>query len=501
MSEPLKLNADTGKMERREIAPLKRRKRFFSAGESAGFLGWDVQNVSADSAIYSNLNKIKARTRDLARNNDYVRNALRHIISNVVGPDGFRLQCKLRSGENVEKGFNKRVETGWNMAGKMKNSPTVCGKLSRIDTAKLWWNTLLIDGEVIEVDHLGTSRNKFKYATQFVDSTRLDWQLNQKHSNGNEIRMGVEVDELGKPVAYWFLNQDPTEMMWGSQISAKSHTRIPAARVRHTFIQESVNQTRGVPQIASPAVRAHMLQRFEEAVVVGARVAASKITYLKPNEDYAGEAPGDEEDYYISQSLEPGTSELLPRGVDVESVDHSAIPMSFGEFSKSMLKGVASGIMGADYVSMANDLEGVNYSSIRAGQLEQRSIFKGLQRFYIERCMEPQFEAWLNIQLFNPDLPLNSGKVSRLLHEESYRFIGRGWTWVDPLKEVKANGEALDRRLTSARRIVAETLGEDYDDLLDEIAEDEQALEARGLSTPSMQQEAEMVELDEEEEN
>ena len=483
-----------------EASSTKKRTRFYSAGESAGFLGWDVQNVSADTAIYANLNKVKARCRDLARNNDYVRNAIRTIISNVVGPDGYRLQCKHRCGEGADKEFNRRIERAWVSAGKIKNSPTVCAKLSRIDSAQLWWQSLLVDGEVIEVDHPAFTGNKYRYATQFVDSARLDWRLNKNLSNGHAIRMGVEVDALGKPVAYWFLNNDPTEYIWGHANTSAEHTRVPAERVRHTFIQESIGQTRGIPQIASPAVRAHMLQRFEEAVVVGARVAASKVGFYTTTDDYQGEAPGDEDDeYQLSHTHEPGTFDMLPRGVEVQSFDPSSPQIGCNEFSKSMLKGVASGIIGADYVSMANDLEGVNYSSIRAGQLEQRSIYKALQKFYMERCLEPQFERWLNIQLFNADVQLDSRKVTRLLMDECYRFIGRGWTWVDPLKEVKAYGEAIDRRLTSRRRIVAETLGEDYDELLDEIEEDEKALSARGLLMAVVNGQQVPVEADEEE--
>jgi len=55
------------------------------------------------------------------------------------------------------------------------------------------------------------------------------------------------------------------------------------------------------------------------------------------------------------------------------------------------------------------------------------------------------------------------------------------WTWGDSLKDVKAYKEAIEQKLTSRRRIVAETHGMDYDDLLDEIEEDEKALKDSGL--------------------
>ena len=65
--------------------------------------------------------------------------------------------------------------------------------------------------------------------------------------------------------------------------------------------------------------------------------------------------------------------------------------------------------------------------------------------------------------------------------EEAYKFIGRGWAWVDPKKEVEAYGKALELGLTSRRRIVAETLGEDVEDLDDEILEDNEREKGKGL--------------------
>lgn len=480
----LKYNARTGMFEARR---KKSSKRFFTAGESANFLGWDVGLVSPDAAIYANLNRMKARCRDLVRNNDYIIHARRLMQSNVIGAEGFRLHGRLRRGNEADRTFNKRVETVWKTSGKLKNAPTVDGTMSRIDMGRLWISTLMVDGEVILLLHPAHRGNKFRFAVQFIDTARLDWMLNKSLPNGNEIRMGVEVDKLGKPIAYYFLNHDPTEYMWGYQSTASTHTRVPAARVLHTFVKEMPGQTRGVPMIASPAVRAHMLHRFEEAVVVGARVGASKVGAYRVDEDYQGEAPGDDGDFEVSQTIDPGTFEQLPRGMSLETFDPSYPPANLEEFEKKLLKGIASGL-GVDYVAMANDLEGVNYSSIRAGQLEQRAIYKGLQRFYIEQCEERIFEAWLKIQQVNPDTQLDSRKIDRLLMDESYRFIGRGWTWVDPLKEVKAYGEALSLGLTSRRRIVAETLGEDIEDLDEEILEDKQRVKAMGLEFGNAQE-------------
>lgn len=450
-------------------------KRFFSAGETADFLGWDVTTVSADAAIYSNLNKMKARCRDLARNNDHVRHALRLFQSNVIGPHGFRFQSKLKlKNGKRDRAFNQALELRWSNAGKKRHAPTRCGTLSRRDAAALWLRTMLVDGEAIAILNPGSRRNGSRFDFYLVDTARLDWQKNELLPNGNEIRMGVELDPDGRPVAYHFLNYDPTDFPFGFRPEVAKHERVPAAKVLHSFVHEMPGQTRGVPLLASPAVRAHMLARFEEAIVVGARVAASKMGFYKRDNDAESAAPGDEgDDFDLRQEVEPAMFEELPRGVSVETFDPNYPPANVEEFEKRLLKSIASGL-GTEYVSMANDLEGVNYSSIRAGSLEQRSIYRGMQQFAVEHFEEPIFVEWLAIQQFNaPELA--ASKLDRLMVEEAWAFIGRGWQWVDPLKEVNAYEKAVAQRFTSRRRIVAETLGADYEELLEEIKEDQEA--------------------------
>lgn len=463
--------------------PRRKRYSYFSAGEQADFLGWQSSPVSADVALYQNLNLVKARCRDLARNNDYVRNFLRLLVSNVLGPQGLQFQAQLRNTTGADSDFNRRLGRYWMAAGKLANSPTVCGAMSRTDAEALWLRTLAVDGEAIVLLH-PDAKNPFRFAFQLIDPALLDWQHNVDLKNGRVIRMGVELEAAtGKPLAYYFLEQPPGDYLWNQANNANKHRRVPANRVLHTYIREQVGQTRGVSWLASPAVRAKMLNAFEEATVVGARLAASKMGFYRTSDDYAGEAPGDavEDSGRLRQDVEPGTFEQLPRGLSVETFDANYPPARFEEFSKKLLKGIAAGL-GVDYVSMANDLEGVNYSSIRAGALEQRSQWRSLQRFMAEHFSEPLFLAWSQILAANPATPVDRRKLERLTAEWAFRFLGRGWNWVDPAKEVKAYQDAIDGRLTSMRRVVAETLGEDLEDLLDEIEQDEAALAARGLA-------------------
>jgi lambda family phage portal protein len=459
-------------------------RRFYSAASPAGFLSWDTTTVSADGALYFNLNVIKARARDLARNNDYARHFLRLLESNVIGPNGVTFQSRRYQGDALDRVFNLQLEAHWKTAGKLKHSPTVCGRMTRRETSALWLRTLAIDGEVLEIFHPNHG-NRYRYATQIVDSALIDWTKNELLPNGNRIKMGVEIDQYDKPVAFWLLNHHPGDYVFASLANKPTHQRVPASRARLSFLQEFAGQTRGVSWLASPAIRAQMLQKFEEAVIVTSRAAASKGGFYEVSEDFEGTIPGEEDEGatasdMVRKQVEPGEWEFLPRGVTAKPYDPQFPPQGLDTMAKVMLRGLASGL-GGSYVHMANNLEGVNYSSIRSGDLEQRGIYRALQRFVIDHHEEPIFCAWAAILRMNPDTPIDGRKLDTFLDRDEYRFLGRGWDWVDPLKEVQAHKEALKLKLKTRGDILSETTGEDFEELLDRAAEEEAMMTARGM--------------------
>lgn len=475
---------------KRHLPGLKRRS--YEVADMDNCIGWDARDITPDGAIFQNMDRIRARCRDLARNNDYARLFLSRLVNNVVGPHGIKFQArsKMVSGKNIgnlDKAFNAAIEDLYKAAGKKKNKPTVDGKLSRKGIEALWIRSLAVDGEVIVRHHEGTKKNKFRYGLEFIDPARLDWMKNESHSNGNQIRMGVEVDQENMPVAYWILENHPQDHLIGGTPRFR-HARIEAKHITHSFALETPGQTRGVSMLASAGLRAHLIDQFEKAIVVGGIVAARKVGFYKMNQELAEEygVLGNEVDGEYSedindesslvQELTPGMFEQLPSYVDgIETFDPKYPPANFEEFEKRMLRGMASGF-GDQYHAMANDLEGVNYTSSRTGELAQRDVWRGLQQFLTDEFCDPQFSRWAEIQLLNNQISIDKTKLSRLVDLETYVFVPRGWSWVDPLKEMKAHELALDLCLTTRRKIIAETDGRELEDVADELLEEEDYL-------------------------
>lgn len=481
-------NLTTGQFHR---PAAKSKERFYSAGSSDSFVGWDVGDVSANAAWYPQALKVLARARDLERNNDYVRAFLRLNKVNVIGPKGIKLRsCRKNNRRNPDKVFNDLFEADYVSSGKIKNSPTVEGGLSRRDMGDMWLDRLAVDGEVILIRRYSTKYNKYGYARQFVDAAQLDHSLNGRGyplaENNNILKMGVEFDDDARPVAYHFLTEHPTEHIWQTN-EKREHVRVEAKFVEHSYFRERPGQVRGVPLIAPGATRARMLDKFEEAIAVGSRVAASKMLFYKPNDDWDGGGddgaePGveDDDELHLRQEVEPGMAERLPRGLDVETFDPSYPPGNLDEFIQAMGRGLASSV-GGDYTMMFNDLKGTSYSTLRQAAISQRDVYRCLQAFYIEHHLEPDLHCWAEAALLSGSMRGDETKVRLLLEDECYRFQPRGWQWVDPAKDMAANQSALESNLTSEQRLVEELHGEDYEVILDEKADFKKAAEKRGL--------------------
>lgn len=475
-----------------ETAP-KKRKTPYLAPRRRGFSGAKIDRLTADwtatpkpinADIKRGLRILRARTRDQAQNNDHVRGFLRLLKSNVIGSQGITLQSRVqnRNNEGLDKLACDAIEADFTAWGKRGNAD-VTGRLSWKMIQNLYVETMARDGEVLIQFHPGFNNNRWRFALEFIDVELLDVTHNVTMKNGNEVVMGVELNKYKRPVAYHLLSTHSA----GSehyQHNGRNYQRIPASRILHDFMVEWVDQVRGVPWVASGLQRLNMLNGYEEAELVAARTGSSKMGFFETDPEFYAEYVGDEVDDYgdTITDAEPGTFERLPAGMKFVAWDPQHPNAAFADFVKATLRGISSGL-GVSYNSLANDLEGVNYSSLRQGALEERSAWMNLQSFVIESLCERVFAMWLpNALLAGISLP-NGGTLRA---DDLDRYIksswqGRRWPWVDPQKEMVAHREAYDLKIRSRSEIIREQ-GRDPEDVWQEIAAENKRMEDLGLN-------------------
>ena len=453
------------------------RRTFEAANVGRLFSDWLTQPKSADSDIRYTLKALRARSRDLCQNNDYSRRYLDLVATNVVGAKGITLQVRAREASGtLDQTANQILENEFYRWGR----PGVCtvdGKMSWVDAQRVFIESVVRDGECF-VLFVEDNANPYRFRLQFLDADLVDSDKNEVLANGNQIRMGVEVDRANRPVAYWVKTRHPDDYQVGASPYTKDE-RISADRMLHAFRMDRIGQTRGTPWTSTSMARLKMLGGYEEAELVAARVSASKMGFFTSESGDEYQADGPAYDGTLQIDVQPGQFTQLPSGVDFKPYDPQHPSTAFRDFEKAMLRGIASGL-GVSYTSLANDLEAVSYSSIRQGLLEERDHWRVVQHWMIEHFCQPVYTRWLRQTL---DAGVTTLPASKYWKFSETQWVPRGWQWVDPRNEAEAQILAINNGLMTRTQALAER-GLDIEDVLAERAAEDEMIAAYGVSLP-----------------
>jgi lambda family phage portal protein len=464
----------------------KAETRAYAAGRvknvSAGDFGMSLASwsKSMDAELRWSLRTMRNRCRILYQNNGYAKKYITMVVKNVVGPNGIHLQNKAKDfNGKMDDLANKMIEEQFSRWGKI-GCCDVTGKLSWKDAQRLFIRTVATDGEII-VRKVRNFSNPYKFALQFFEPDHLDENYNAVLSNGNEIRMAIEYDSWDRAVAYHILVKHPGDYTYSR--NAQHYERIAAADIIHAYLPERARQGRGVPWMHAAVDDVDNMGAYVEAAIISKRTSASRMGFLVPPKNDDGGLTGEETDHGdLISEVEPGMIEQLPPGYEFLKFDPSEPGGDFDPFMARTLKGFASAL-DVSYHHLASDLANVNYTSSRTGELSDRDTWRTIQDWMIETFNENIFTDWLEVQLLAGLLAFGNGNVlpySKFDKFCSPCWVPRGWTWVDPLKDITASKVALEYGLTTRTRISAEC-GDDYLDLLDEMQQEESAIKARAF--------------------
>ena len=474
----------------RDAALPNQQQRQYAAAKHNNFMtGWHNNLSSADALLRMDLPTLRSRSRELARNNTYMRRFMQMVKTNMVGPSGFKLQVQVQMGDGKPDALaNKAIEAAFDVWCRPKNCD-VAAQMSFAGQCRLLLETVARDGEAL-VRHIQGFDNGFGYALQILDVDRLDVALNRPAAGAqNAIRMGVEINAYSRPVAYWLKKDHPGDGMYGAQNG--DYERIPATQISHLMLADRPEQRRGVPWTHAAIIALNDLGGYNEAAIVAARVGAAHMGFFVDKSDEFADTPpltGNYDGFDFIHEAVPGAFNRLPKGIEVQEYDPKYPHENFDVFMKACLRSIASGL-GVAYHTLANDLEGVNFSSIRSGVLEERDYWMMLQDWFQDQFLVEVYERWLQCALLAgaitsvSGVPLPAAKYTQFCR---YKWQGRRWQWVDPLKDVKAQAEAVALGVKS-RRDVSNEMGYDFDDTVEQLDAETKLFTEKGLalSTPS----------------
>ncbi|WP_334061735.1 phage portal protein [Limimaricola cinnabarinus] len=452
--------------------------RHYDAGQSDRLTGnWGTTPLTADDVVRRNQRVLVARSREQAANNDYGRSFLRMVSQNIVGPRGVQLQAQAKDADGtLDRLANDAIEGAWARWSRRENCD-VTGRMSWRAIQKAAIQSAARDGEFFAQIVTGRDAGPWGFAVNLLDAQRCPVDLDEVGLPGGRfIRHGIEFTQFGRPVAYYFTTTGAERSDY--TFGARSFARIPADQVIHGFVTDMVGQKRGIPWMATSLWRMQQLGQFEKAALVNAREAANKQGFLEWEEGYGPELDDDAD---VEIESEAGVYHELPAGLRFKSHDPNYPSGEFAVFTKHQLRGIASGL-GVSYVNLASDLEGVNFSSIRQGTLDEREHWKELQEWLVEALVQPVYDRWISRALLEGRIaavgkPLPASKRDKFA---AASWQPRRWDWIDPNSDVKAAVAAKDNLLIAPSQIIRDR-GHDPQTVWREIARDIEDMRAAGI--------------------
>lgn len=476
-------------------AAKKVSKRYASGENTRIMSDWIMQDSDADALILKDAGRTRARARSLRRDNPYFRRFLSELAANVIGSEGIRLKMQARranrgrGANRPDDRLNKIIEDAWHDFGHARNWDAA-RQLNRAEWSRLAIQTVATSGEIPIRLLRGFRKNNFGFALQGFEPDHLPLDNDRDPIGANpRIRGSVELDSFGEPMAFHLLKNHPGRHLYSRDLSGET-IRLQAEGYRQlsgdaladsmllAYMKEEFGQTRGMSWASSALRQLRQLAMYEEAAVVSARIGASKMFFIEPNELTAEYGEEEEDEAFDGSSYmdaQPGSGHKLLPGEKISSWDPNDPNGNYESFRSGILRGISAGLM-SNYAAISSDYSSANYSSLRAAALSEREIWKMIQSWWICSVEEPVFRAWLEMAILSGQVPASSDDFERICCAS---FEGRRWAWVDPQKDVVSAKEAIALGLDSVQN-VARSRGRDIADIAEEMRQDAALAEGEG---------------------
>ncbi len=449
---------------------------------------WIPGGGSADQDLLPELSDIRERSRDLNRNDAHASGITSTMTVNVIGT-GIRPQSRvdkeeLGIDEKLADEFQRKAEKAWKRWIPYADAGE---RMDFYEIQQLVDRQILENGEAIIVP-LRLEGRPYPLALQVIESDRLNTPPDKKSDKA--IRSGVRIGENGEPVSYFIQKTHPGDISHRIREEARQYIEIQAKGIMgrknifHLYYVSRSGQTRGVPFFAPVLTYFKDLAEYAEAELVASRIAACFSLFITSeasmdvavNSAYERNQSGQ-----LVESLEPGMIKHLMPGETITSFNPQRPSATFEPFVDRILKAI-SAALGLPYELVAKDFSKTNYSSARAALLEARRYFKVRQEWLSQKLCQPVWEmlleeAYLKGELDAAEFYEKGRPKSAWLRA---RWIAPGWSWVDPLKEVKASREAIAGNISSLADEVAGQ-GKDWEEILEQRAREEQKRKELGL--------------------
>ncbi len=441
-----------------------------------------VWDGSADTDFMWSQNVMRARSRQLVRNNPLATGALQTVLDNVIGP-GLRVHPEMDrdvlgisddEAENLERQF-VRVFNEW--------AESVECDLQRVQDfyqlQRLAFNSVNESGDILALaPTIRRAGATLSTRVQLVEADRLSnpyWGPPSPTLIG-----GVELDEAtGAPLAYHVQKGHPgglyertaTQMTW-QRIDAFGKT-TGRRNCWLMFRRKRPAQHRGIPYFFSALEQLKQIERYTDQELQASIVGGSFTVFVTSP---AGEGLMPLASVPFGQEMTPAATntdvaldygaivDLLP-GEDIKIANPGRPNQNFDNFVNAVVQQIGAGI-GVPF-ELLNKHFRASYSASRASLLEAWKFFRPERVWFASSFCTPFYELVITEAVARGVLSapgfLDNPSMRRAYLRAAW--IGPVPGQLNPIDEVKAAAQRIEIGVSSIAREALELSGADWESI------------------------------------
>lgn len=436
--------------------------------------GWTTAGEPDRDMSSADREKARAKARQKVEESDFVAGIVMSLVDNQVG-SGFRLSMRTK-----DRNYNRNTEGRWALA---KDKLDIRGirRFGRLQ--RTWQFRKIIDGDV-GIHNLEGGMNEDGTVRSFVQTIEADRISKGIDDVDGE---GIQFDKFGRPKFYFVSpRKNSTNDKNGTPKKAK---RFPADKfsLYAHFPHERVERKRGVSMLLQNLNRFEDLEELINATTQKAKneafislifkmESAPDGTLFGPEIEETREAEDGKRRRHVK--MVPGMNINPQVGEDVEILEGKTPHSEFTPFIRFLLR--LSGMpLGLPLEVMLLDFSDTNFSGAR-GLMELAK-----KRFRVEQAelaheSSKVFTFWLAREIKHNGLKVPKA-VEKAGEAWKHRWGTPGWPYLDPVKEVSAQGMQLDRAFRTLDDILSDTSDFDVEDILDQRSYEIELFKEKGV--------------------
>lgn len=351
---------------------------------------------SGDSASQASQDLMHRRTRDQRRNNPHIKKSVEALQDLIVGTgvqtlaDPFEPWLDLRdlSPQELDDRLAYALESDelFEEYAADRNAFSPDGRMDLSTFQRMVVSEVVQVGQCFVIESIGRSDIGPVPQYQIIEGDFLDGAKNRQGGDGvNRIVDGIEIDSLGREVAFWLHVTHPGEVY----ATVNSSRRVSAERCWHIMLPDRPTQHLGVTWLHASAQPEIDRDQYLTTELAAAKKSAALALVHKKKNPYSAGAMGmltgdPSTDDNGNQQIRIGTQPYAATiGIDedVEIVESNRPNSNAAGFLKVIDRYSASGA-GLSYYTLTGDYEATNFSSVRAAKLDEDNHIKPLQQWF-----------------------------------------------------------------------------------------------------------------------